>query len=64
MSQLALYVSFEYDYLCYVSTAIIMSFSAGIHFRRHILTFIDVRFWRLKTVPALKVLTNIGSIGG
>ena len=32
------------------------SFSAGIVFRRHNLTSIDVRFWRLKTIPALKGL--------
>ena len=32
------------------------SFSAGIDFRRQNLTSTDVRFWRLKTVPALKGL--------
>ena len=29
-------------------------FSAGIDFRRHNLTYTDVRFWRLKSIPALK----------
>ena len=30
------------------------SFSAGIDFIRHNLTSLDVRFWRIKKVPALK----------
>ena len=29
-------------------------FSAGIDFRRQNLTSVDVRFWRLKSIPALK----------
>ena len=32
-------------------------FSAGIDFRRHNLTSTDVRFWRIKTLPALKGYT-------
>ena len=28
-------------------------YSAGIDFRRQNLTFVDVRFWRLKSIPAL-----------
>ena len=35
---------------------IFYSFSVGIDFRRQNLTPIDVRFWRLKTVPAPKGL--------
>ena len=31
-------------------------FSAGTVFKRQILTYVDVRFWRIKTVPALKKL--------
>ena len=31
-------------------------FSAGIDFRRHNLTSIDVRFWRVKSLPALEGL--------
>ena len=31
-------------------------FSAGIDFRRQNLTSIEVRFWRLKSIPALKEL--------
>ena len=31
-------------------------FSAGTDFRRQNLTSIDVRFWRLKSIPALKEL--------
>ena len=49
--------SFESPY--YWSTAIrniCNSFSAGTFFRRQNLTSLDVRFWRLKTVPALKGL--------
>ena len=34
------------------------SFSAGIVFRRQNLTSVDVRFWRLKTVPELKGLNK------
>ena len=56
MSYLAPSASFEY--ICYGSTVIIIncfnSFSAGTVFRRQNLTSIDVRFRRLKTVPALK----------
>ena len=33
------------------------SFSAGIDFRRQNLTSTDVRFWRLKSIPALKGLS-------
>ena len=33
---------------------ILNSFSAGIDFRRQNLTFVDVRFWRIKSVPAPK----------
>ena len=29
-------------------------YSAGIDFRRQNLTSVDVRFWRLKSIPALK----------
>ena len=36
------------------SLKIFYSFSAGTDFRRQNLTSIDVRFWRLKSVPALK----------
>ena len=36
--------------------SVISSYSAGIDFRRQNLTSIDVRFRRLKTVPALKEL--------
>ena len=32
-------------------------FSAGTVFRRQNLTSVDVRFWRLKTIPALKEWT-------
>ena len=32
------------------------SFRAGIDFKRQDLTFADVRFWRIKTVPALRGL--------
>ena len=51
---LALSTSFEYLY--YGSTAIIIifcSFSTGIDFRRQNLSSTDVRFWRLKSIPAL-----------
>ena len=46
-------LSASYEYICYGSTASI-SFCAEIDFRRQILTSIDVRIWRLKSVPALK----------
>ena len=54
MSELALTASFKY--LCYGSTAIIvfLFFSVGIEFRSRNLTSMDVRFWRLKSVPARK----------
>ena len=35
------------------------SFSGEIVFRRQILTFTDVRIWRLKTVPALLTLSSL-----
>ena len=38
---------------------ICISLSAGIVFRRQGLTSTDVRLWRLKTVPALKRLSNV-----
>ena len=40
-----------YGYKC------LISFSAGIDFRRHNLTSIDVSLWRLESIPALKGLT-------
>ena len=46
-------LSASYEYICYGSTARIL-FCAEIDFRRQILTSIDVRIWRLKSVPALK----------
>ena len=59
MSWLALSGSFEY--ICYGSTAIIniYPFIAGIDFRRQNLTSTDFRFWRPKSVPALKGLNWI-----
>ena len=36
------------------------SYSAGIDFRRHNLTSTDVRFWSLKSIPALKGLPSLG----
>ena len=57
MSQVALSVSFEY--LCYYGYSSINNISnAGIDFRRQNLTSIDVRFWRLRSVPALKGLDH------
>ena len=44
------------EYLCYWSTAIInifFSYSAGNDFSRQNLTSVDVRFWRLESIPAL-----------
>ena len=38
----------------------IFSFSAGTVFIRQSLTYKDVRFWRIKTVPALKGLRQYG----
>ena len=35
------------------------TFSAGTDFRRENLTSIDVRFWRLKSIPALKYFKNV-----
>ena len=57
MSRLALADSFEY--LCYGSTAIrycFYSYSAGIDFSRQNVMSTDVRFWRLKSIPALQGL--------
>ena len=34
------------------------SYSADIDFSRQNLTSVDVRFWRLKSIPALKELTT------
>ena len=41
------------------STSIINPFSAGINFRRQNLTSVDVRFWRLKSIPAPKEYTYL-----
>ena len=57
MSSLALSDSFEY--LCYGSTAIrniLYSYSAGIDCSLQNLTATDVRFWRLKFIPAFNAL--------
>ena len=55
MFQLSFSVSFEY--LCYGSTANIIFFlSAEIDFRRQNQTSVDVRFWRLMSIPTLTVL--------
>ena len=57
---LALSASFEY--LCYGSTTVINNignnFSALIDFIRQNLTSVDVRFWRLKTVPHADRVNN------
>ena len=58
MSYLALSGSFEY--LCYWFPAfrnMFDSYSAGVDFSRQNLTSTDVRFWRIKTVPALEGLS-------
>ena len=60
MSSLAFSDSFEY--LCYGSTAnrnIFYFYSAGIDFSRQNLTSTDVRFCRLKSIPALEGLTLV-----
>ena len=49
------YISFA---LCLISM-FLNPFSAGIVFRRQNLTSVDVRFWSLKTIPALKELKKI-----
>ena len=59
MSSLALSDAFEY--LCYGSTAIrniFTLYSAGIDFTRQNLTSTDVRFRRLKSIPALLELNR------
>ena len=37
----------------YFSVVRVNPYSAGIDFRRQNLTSVDVRFWRLKSIPAL-----------
>ena len=55
-----LVISFRFIWISmvwvYVHYIYINSFSAEIVFRRQSLTYVDVRFWRLKTVPALREL--------
>ena len=44
----------HFEYVCYGSTAkYLLSYSEWIDFRRQNLTSTDVRFWRLKSIPAL-----------
>ena len=43
----------SFEYLCYRSTAIIKQFFQCGDFRREYLTSTEVRFWRLKSIPAL-----------
>ena len=42
---------------CEMQWGIVKPFSAGTDFRRHNLTSVDVRLWRLKSIPALKEYT-------
>ena len=44
--------------VCYVTNkraVVVNPYSAGIDFTRPNLTSVDVRFWRLKSIPVLKV---------
>ena len=45
--------------MCLRPLEMFYSFSAGIDFRCQNLTALDVRFWRLKSIPALKRLTKL-----
>ena len=60
MSWFALSASLEFLYVMDPYGHYKYSYSAGIDFRRHNLTSTDVRFWRLKSIPALWGLREMG----